>query len=540
MLEYIQRNQERLPGQGLYLFSTFAGPPEFVSYRDVRDQVAAYAGFFRGQGIRPGTRVLFPFETSTAVIFSFLGLMEIGAVPLSVKPFLANTPKDSYQDFLCRVARDFRAACVLQVPSLAAVEVSLAALPLPPTGIRGAGARLRTPGNGELAFVQFSSGSTSSPKGIPVRQGTLRANLTMITRTGGHQPGERVSCWLPLYHDMGLVGGMLACFMAGGDLLLAKPETFLTDTLGWWEHMARERVEATVIPNFAVDYSLKLMQDLEPGELAAIDLSRLRSVYLGSEPINIANLAAFADLMAPAGLDREVFMPCYGMAEAVLLVSSRPPGSGIRVVPSPSGVPAISVGRPMPEFTVRLRNEDGRACEENELGEIELAGGSLASSYFDNPRPLGGDDGFYATGDIGFVDDGELFITGRIGDRIKINGQSFFAADFEQAVERLPFVHQGRTAAVQSNGHIVVLTEVDRSAREDIEGSRARIIEHLVRTIGVTVQPSGVHFLRSGQLHRTSSGKLRRRAIAEAYERGRLKGPTLGSPARPAGEAASR
>jgi acyl-CoA synthetase (AMP-forming)/AMP-acid ligase II len=538
VLEYIQRNQERLPGQGLYLYKKFVDPPEFASYRDFPDQVAAYADFFRDHGIRPGTRVLFPFETSTEVIFSFLGLMEIGALPLSVKPFLMNTPKDAYQDFLGRVARDFGAACVLQVPSLAAVDVSMAALPLPSAGIRRAGARLRTPAHDELAFVQFSSGSTSFPKGIPVRQDKLRANLAMITRTGDHQPRERVSSWLPLYHDMGLVGGMLACFMAGGDLLLAKPETFLSDAFGWWEHMARERVETTAIPNFAVDYSLKLMQDLEPEELAAIDLSRLRSVYLGSEPINISNLVAFMNLMAPAGLGREVFMPCYGMAEAALLVSSRPLGSGIRVVTSPSGVPAISVGRPMPEFTVRLRHEDGRVCEENELGQIELAGGSLTSSYFDDPLPLGGDDGFYASGDIGFVDDGELFITGRITDRIKVNGQSFFAVDFEQAVERLPFVREGRTAVVQSDGQVVVLTEVDRSAREDVEGSRARIVEHLMRTIGVTVQASDVHFLRSGQLHRTSSGKLQRRAIAKAYELGRLKGLTLGSPARLVGETA--
>jgi acyl-CoA synthetase (AMP-forming)/AMP-acid ligase II len=173
----------------------------------------------------------------------------------------------------------------------------------------------------------------------------------------------------------------------------------------------------------------------------------------------------------------------------------------------------------MPGFIVRLRTEDGRVCADNELGEIELTGGSLASCYFDNPVPLVGDDGFYATGDIGFVDDGELFITGRISDRIKVNGQSFFAADFEQAVERLPFVREGRTAVVQRDGHIVVLTVVDRSARAKVDISRARIVEHLVRTIGVTVRPSDVHFLRAGQIHRTSSGKLQRRATAEAYRR---------------------
>jgi acyl-CoA synthetase (AMP-forming)/AMP-acid ligase II len=462
--------------------------------------------------------------------------MEIGALPLSVKPSLMITATEDYEDFLGRVARDFDAACILQVPSLAAVDVSVPAVALPPAGIRKDGARLRTPGDDELAFVQFSSGSTSFPKGIPVRHDKLRANLSMITRTDRRQPEDRVSSWLPLYHDMGLVGGLLSCLMAGCDLLLAEPVTFLSDVLGWWEHMGRERVNGTVIPNFAIDYSLKLMQDLDTEQLAAIDLSRLQVVYLGSEPINLPNVAAFLDLMAPARLGRDTFMPCYGMAEAVLLVSSRPRGGTIRIVPSPSGVPAISVGQPMPTFTVRLRDETGRICADNELGEIELAGGSMAASYLDSPLPLGRDDGFYATGDIGFVDHGELFITGRISDRIKVNGQSYFAADFEQAVERLPFVHEGRTAVVQSDGRIVVLTAVDSSAREDVELSRARIVEHLVWTVGVTVHASDVHFLRAGQLSRTSSGKLQRRAIAEAYERGRLEGMTLGPPALPIGK----
>jgi acyl-CoA synthetase (AMP-forming)/AMP-acid ligase II len=291
--------------------------------------------------------------------------------------------------------------------------------------------------------------------------------------------------------------------------------------------MARERVVGTVIPNFAIDYSLGLMQSVEPDELALLDLSGMRSIYLGSEPINVPNLRAFLDLLAPAGLRRDVFMPCYGMAEAVLLVSSRPVGSEIRVVPAPSGRPAISVGRPMPEFTVRLRNEDGRPCAENELGEIELAGGSLAADYFDGP-PLAGSDGFYATGDIGFLDDGELFITGRISDRIKVNGQSLFAADFEQAVQQLSFVRQGRTAVAQCDGRVVVLTEVDRTALMDAERSRARIVEQLVMTIGTTVRALDVLFLRPGQLPRTSSGKLKRPAITQAYQRGELKLVTPG------------
>jgi acyl-CoA synthetase (AMP-forming)/AMP-acid ligase II len=523
MLEFLRG--EQAPGTGVHLYESFDDPAvQSLSYRDLPGDVAGYAQYFRDQGIRPRTRVIFPFETSVPVILSFLALIEIGAVPLSVKPLLMATPKGAYQDFLQRIARDYAATRILQVPSLARIELPVTALALPPPGLRGPDAQLRTPAGEELAFVQFSSGSTSFPKGIPVRHEQLRANLAMITRTDGRRPGERVSSWLPLYHDMGLVGGLLSSLVVGVDLLLAGPMTFLSDGVGWWEQLAREEVHGTVIPNFAIDYSLRMLRSLAPERIAELDLSRLRAIYLGSEPINIPNLETFLDLMAPAGLRRNVIMPCYGMAEAVLLVSSRPPGSELRVVPSPSGVPAISLGPVLAEFRVRLRTQDGQLCAEHELGEIELAGGSLAASYFDRTDPLTGDDGFYRTGDLGFLAGGELFVTGRISDRIKVNGQSLFAADFEQAVERLPFVPEGRTAVIQSEGRIVVLTAVNGAAREDPAASRAQIVEQLVRTMGVSVEERDVHYLRAGQLLRTSSGKLQRRAIAEGYQQGTLKG----------------
>ncbi|HEV2345909.1 MAG TPA: AMP-binding protein [Actinocrinis sp.] len=530
VLEFITENAQCPPARGLYLYQKFAQEPEFVAYRDLPGRVAAYAEHLRGQGIAPGTRVLFPFETSAPVILSFLALLEIGALPLSVKPLLLNMTKDAYEDFIGRVARDHRAEYVLGVPSLANVAAPVPAATLPPADLAPSAAGLRTPPGEELAFVQFSSGSTSFPKGIPVSHDMLRKNLAMILNTDGRLPHERVSSWLPLYHDMGLVGGLLSCLARGCDLLLATPEVFLFDASGWWEHMARERVMGSVIPNFAIDYSLRMMESAAPQDIADLDLSGLRSIYLGSEPINVPNLEALLDLLAPAGLRRDVFMPCYGMAEAVLLVSSMPPGSGIRLVKAPSGVPAISVGRPMPQFTVRLRDEAGRICQENELGEIELAGGSLAASYFESEIELLAPDGFYPTGDIGFVDDAELFITGRISDRIKVNGQSFFAADFEQALERLAFVRDGRSAILQldgTGGAIVVLAEVDRTARADIEGSRATIVAHLVQSMGVKVDASDVHYVRPGQLSRTSSGKLQRRAIARAYRDGTLEGLTL-------------
>ncbi|WP_375760235.1 AMP-binding protein [Corallococcus exercitus] len=524
MLDIIQRLEAVDPRRGLFLYDDFVGPPEFVPYREFASRVAGAAEHFRARGIAPGTRVVLPFETSTAVIFSFLGLMELGAVPLSVKPYILSTPKGPYRDFLARIRERYGASLVLDAPSLAGLELPLERLSLPPAGAKRAGAKLREVAPGELAFVQFSSGSTSFPKGVPITQENLAANLRMITRHDGRTSEDRVTSWLPLYHDMGLIGGLLTCIAVGNDLLLSQPASFLMDPLGWLELISSEKVMGSVIPNFAIDYALKTLKSADADDLKRLDLSRVRSIYLGSEPINIPNLEQFLDILAPCGLRRDVFMPCYGMAETVLLVASVPPGRTVRVITAPNGQPAISVGQPLTEFEVRLRAEDGRVCGEGEMGEIELRGGSLAPSYFLDDRPLRGEEGFYATGDLGFQQGGELFITGRINDRIKVNGQSFFSADFEQAVERLAFIRPGRTAVIQVKGRLVVLAEVNHpSALERLEDSRKQVCQSVLETVGVTLAQEDVLFIRYGQLQKTSSGKLQRRAITEAYEQGRIR-----------------
>ncbi|HSP79156.1 MAG TPA: AMP-binding protein, partial [Myxococcaceae bacterium] len=424
---------------------------------------------------------------------------------------------------LGRIATRYGVSEVLDVPGLAALELPLRRLALPPAGTLLPGARLRQVEPDELAFVQFSSGSTSFPKGVPVTQGNLVANIRLIAGHDGRTPEDQGFSWLPLYHDMGLIS-LLSCFLVGHDMFMTAPMAFVMDPLGWLEALSERRASISVIPNFAIDYSLKRLDEAEPEDVERVELSALRMVYLGSEPINIPNLERFTRMLAPRGLKREVFKPCYGMAEAVLMVSCTGMDRGWRVVTAPNGVPAISVGPLLPAFELRLRSEEGRLCGERELGEIELRGGSLAPSYFEDDRPLRGEEGFYSTGDLGFLQEGELFITGRISDRIKVNGQSFFSSDFEQAIERLPFIRPGRTVAIQSGGRVVVLAEVNHPSAL-VDGARARkqVVEAVLSAVGVTVAPEDVLFVRYGQFKKTSSGKLQRRAMTEAYEQGRIR-----------------
>ncbi|WP_224361850.1 AMP-binding protein [Hyalangium versicolor] len=523
MLGVIQRLGEMDGQRGVHLVEDFFSPPALLPYAEFPARVAAYAEHFRAQGIQRGEHVILPFETGEGAFFSLFGLMEVGAIPLSVKPYIFSTPRQSYREFLGRISERYRAQRVVDVPSMGSVELSLHRVPLPPAGAKIAGAHLREVDPDELAFVQFSSGSTSFPKGVPITQRNLLANLRMITQHDGRTAEDRGVIWLPLYHDMGLIG-LLTCVSMGNDVYVTQPSTFLMDPLGFLEFMSERRATLSVIPNFAIDYALKTMRELDAEDLERLDLSALRTIYLGSEPINIPNLERFTELLQPRGLKPTVIKPCYGMAEAVLMVSCVACDEAWRVVTAPNGQPAISVGRLLQEFELRLRTEDGRPCRDGELGEIELRGGSLAATYYQDERPLRNADGYYPTGDLGFLHDGELFITGRVNDRIKINGQSYFSSDFEQAVERLPFIRPGRSVIIQAQGRVVVLAEVSHpGVLERRAENQRKVAEKILEAVGVTVAQEDVLFIRYGQILKTSSGKLQRRAMTEAYQQGRIR-----------------
>jgi len=265
------------------------------------------------------------------------------------------------------------------------------------------------------------------------------------------------------------------------------------------------------------------IREIFGARLKDLNLEKLRIVYNGSEPINIKNLEEFIEILEPFGLRRSAIKPCYGMAEAVLMISCSGLEDSPRTHTAENGCKAISVGKPLPEFTVRLRTEDGRLCGEDEIGEIELQGGTLAGEYFEDGRSFYNSDGFFPTGDLGFMNRGELFITGRINNRIKINGQSYFLNDFEHAVESLPFIRPGKTAAIQALDKILVLVEVKPAQilKQSLDPQR-QVSEVILNQVGVKIPPENVLFIRPGQLYKTSSGKLRRNAIAEAYTSGKI------------------
>ena len=523
MIELFQRLAEADPAAGIHFHGDAAGD-SFWSYRKVVTRIGVFAGRFRALGLAPGARIIVPFESDPRVVFAFLGLMAMGALPFSVKPLMGRT--EAYLGFLATLQSRFRVHGILDVPCLANLPLTCQRVPLPELDAEAeedGEFPLSSTQSREPAFVQFSSGSVSFPKGIPIRSETLLAHVRMIVEHDRRNGQDVGSTWLPLYHDMGLIGGLLTPLWAGHTLHLYTPSRFMLDPLGWLADLVRFRTTITVMPNFGLEYCARSLRRNGMENFGASDFQNLRLIYCGSEPISPTAVDNFTGLLCPHGLRPEAFTPCYGMAEAVLMVSCQRPEEAMSWTELSDGRKLAVSGSILPEFDIRIMRDDGSEAPAGELGEIELRGGTLAGAYFEDEQPFFNAEGYYPTGDMGFFREGKLYVAGRTGDRMKINGQSYFASDFEQVVDGFPFARPGRTAVIQPDERVVVLTEVrDRKVIAERERHQMEIAEALLRAVGVKVRTEDIVFIRYGQLERTSSGKLRRRAIYDAYLRGKL------------------
>ncbi|WP_202985818.1 AMP-binding protein [Nostoc sp. UIC 10630] len=509
---------------GLFLRQDRAAESKFLAYCEMYQKIAAYMEYFRTAGVTAGSRILFPFETTEGVIIAFFALVGLGAIPLSVKPYSMGVVKESYLEFLTKVTTQYQAEFVLEAPSIRSLELSLQRLQLPDTDIQPQeSANFATITDTDIAFVQFSSGSTSFPKGIPVTHGKIVTQMQAIANHVQNRPSDATASWLPLYHDMGLVGGLLTTLYVRHNLHLSTPMHFLMNPVEWLSELSEKKIAIAVIPDFAISYCLRRLAITDPEEIANLNLTQLRMVFNGSEPINIDKLHQFLEVLAPYGLQPTAIKPCYGMAEAVLMISCCKLEDVPRIVTLANGCKAISVGQALSTFDIRLRTEDGLLCHEGEIGEIELRGGTLVDNYFESEHPFYNCDGFFPTGDLGVISEGELFVIGRLNDRFKINGQSYFASDFEHAIESLPFVQPSKVAIIQADDRIIVLIETKQaSILQQVIDHQRQVSEIVLNQLGIKILVDNILFIRPGQLEKTSSGKLRRIAIAQAYITGKI------------------
>lgn len=497
-----------------------------LSYAELYRLILEQGRLFREAGIQSGTRVILPFESKLRVIVSFFALIAVGALPLSVKPYGLGGTKESYLNFLSEIVHRYQAQYILNTPSLKNLDLPLP--PLYPIGDLTVDSEpefsFASVSPKDIAFVQFSSGSTSFPKGIPVYHDMLCHQLSMIARQAAAKPSDITSSWLPLYHDMGLVGGFLAPLARRQSIFLRNPRQFLLDPVQWLRHLSDEQVSFTVIPDFALGYCVRRLQDIEMEELESLELSQLRLIFNGSEPIHVEQFEQFRTFLQPFGLKPSTLKCCYGMAEAVLMVTCTGTEETAQSLTLENGCPVMSVGHPLPEYTLQIRHENGYLCGDGEVGEIEIRGGTLVGSYFEDERSFFNADGFYSTGDFGFLRNGYLYVTGRVHDRCKINGQNYFSCDFEYALSTLEFAPIGKVACIFNANQPVILIETKKAESPDVMSLlRQQVTQRILEQLGIKLLPDQIFFIRPRQLEKTSSGKLKRQVITQRFLAGDIR-----------------
>jgi acyl-CoA synthetase (AMP-forming)/AMP-acid ligase II len=399
---------------------------------------------------------------------------------------------------------------------------------------------LRVSSGQSIALLQYTSGSTSSPKGVMLSHENLVANSRMIRDMFGHGSEVRGVGWLPLFHDMGLIGHVLQPVFNGGLSVLMSPLTFLQRPLTWLEAIADWKATTSGGPTYGFELCTNRISD---EQAAGLDLSAWRIAYCGAEAIRVETIERFADKFAASGFSRGAIYPCYGLAEATVMVTGGEPGAGLRATPdlgstaSSHGTYAVrpklaACGRACPGETIVIVNSDvGEPVDDGEVGEIWVSGPNVGRGYWRRPletadgfdgRLKGSDGAFLRTGDLGFLQDGELFVVGRMKDMIIVRGTNHAPADIESTVASCyrPFAGAAQAAfGIELSGReeVVVVQEVRGALSRD---EMAAVFEQVARHHGLRLYD--LVLVPAGTIPRTSSGKMRRGQCRDLYVAGLL------------------
>jgi fatty-acyl-CoA synthase len=385
---------------------------------------------------------------------------------------------------------------------------------------------------GDLAFLQFTSGSTSRPKGVMVTHENLSVNSHAIMFDGlKSTPADKGVSWLPLYHDMGLIGFVVAPLYALVQVMFLPTLAFIRRPSLWLDAIHRFRGTITFAPNFAYALAARAVTE---GQAAHWDLSCMRALGCGAEPIQADVLRTFLARFGKHGLAPESILPSYGMAEATLAITfsdvdgplktDRIDAGEIRngraaAAEGRASMELVSCGKPFPGHEIAIVSAEGRHLGEREVGEVWLRGPSVTAGYFGDPKAteetFGG--GWLRTGDLAYLADGELYICGRAKDLIILNGKNYYPQDIERVVSKIEGVRDGQCVAFSrldaAGGEVAVIVA---ESRKDTTGLAQAVIQAVRSELGLAI--SEVHFIKRGTLPKTSSGKVRRRECKRRLE----------------------
>lgn len=578
LTELLRRRAVEQPERLAYTFLTDGETAEVhVTYGELDRQAHAIGAHLQHLGAA-GERVLLLYPAGLEYIAAFFGCLYAGAVAVPAYPPRLNRSMERLQ----AIVADAQATVALttaafwskleQTPDLLALHW------LTTDNLAdGMAAAWREPAidSQSLAFLQYTSGSTGTPKGVMLSHGNLLYNLQMIQRAFRLPEHSTGVGWLPLYHDMGLIGTILQPLYLGSTCVLMPPMAFLQRPVRWLQAISRYQATASGGPNFAYDLCVR---KVTPAQRATLDLSSWEVAFNGAEPIRADTLERFATTFAPCGFRRQAFYPCYGLAEATLIVSGGekaevPVAQTVQkaALEQHQMVPAlaradetqtlVSCGRALLDGRIVIADPEAHTtCQPGQVGEIWVAGPSVAQGYWQRPAETAhtfqayladtGEGPFLRTGDLGCVYQGELFVTGRLKDVIIIRGSNHYPQDIEQTVEQShPSLRPGCGAAfaveLAGEERLVVVQEVERRYQPpqrrlperrqvevdpgfdperpqplDLDAVLGNIRQAVAEQYGVQVYT--VLLLRAGSIPKTSSGKLQRYACRAGFLAGSL------------------
>ncbi|MGB5889158.1 MAG: AMP-binding protein [Thermoanaerobaculia bacterium] len=543
---HVQRHPERRH----IAYDAGDGTVEELTYADLQRRARAVATGLVDQGLEPGGAVGIMLPTELDYFAAFLGVQLAGGIPVPLYPPVR---RSQIEDHLRRQAGILRTALVevlitfaevrplarllrAQVPSLDRV-VTVGQLEQEPPATH-----LPTVTADDIAFLQFTSGSTGDPKGVVLTHANLLANLRAAGRALDLSSADRVVSWLPLYHDMGLIGAWMGSLYFAMSLSLMSPLTFLVRPASWLWAIHRHRGTTTAAPNFAFELCLEKVDD---DEIEGLDLSSWRLALNGAESVSPETVRRFIERFSACGFRAGALLPVYGLAECSVALAFPPTGRGPlvdHVVREPfqragraepaaeedeTSLRFVSCGLPLAGHEIRVVDATGREARERREGRIQFRGPSATSGYYRNPgatrRLFRGD--WLDSGDLGYLAGGELYVTGRAKDVIIRAGRNIYPHEVEEMVGGLDGVRKGCVAVFASadsrsgTERMVLMAETREEEAEELEALRDRIAAAALDLTGVPVDE--VVLVPPRTVPKTSSGKIRRAASRELYERGK-------------------
>jgi len=526
-----------------------ASAPEPLTYRELYRDARAAAGGLIERGVGAGDRVAIMLASGRDFFVAFIGALFAGAAPVPIYPPFRLSQIEDHLHRQAGILRNAEASVLItsgeirviggllhglvaSLQHIATIRELCEAEPLP--------APLPTTAEA-TALIQYTSGSTGDPKGVVLTHGNLLANIRAMGAVLKAGSADRIVSWLPLYHDMGLIGCWLGGLYYAAPVLIMSPLSFLADPARWLWAIHDHRATISAAPNFAFEFCLKSIED---SRIAGLDLCSLRALLNGAEPVSPITISRFAERFVPYGFRPEMMGPVYGLAENSVGLAFPPVGRGplidrvdrraldrdgaarVADASDPNAALLVACGRPLPHHEIRVVDDAGRELPERREGRVQFRGPSATKGYFHNPDKTRAlfDGEWLETGDRGYIAGGDVFITGRIKDLIKRAGRNIYPQELEEAVGRLEGARKGCVVAFPTldprsgTERLIVMAETratDAAARENL---RQSIVE-TSRAI-LDLAPDEVALVPPHTVPKTSSGKLRRSAARAMFETG--------------------